>query len=90
MYSVSWFVFSWVIFSWVIGEFSLRCHLDGSGLLHLDCADDVCDLFLDVAVRQSLDILIDDFSVDLRLRERAPLPCKCTSVCLHLFPESTF
>ena len=68
MYSVSW-----LIFSWVIGTFSLRCHIDDSGLLHFDCVDDVCDHFLDVVVRQSLVILIDDFFVD-RLREPVPLP----------------
>ena len=50
----------------------------------------MCDLFLDVVVRQSLVILIDDFFVDLRLRELAPPPWKCISVCQHLFPESTF
>ena len=31
--------------------------------------------FLDVVVRQSLVILMDDFFVDLRLRDPAPLPC---------------
>ena len=50
MYSVSWLIFSWVIFSWVIGSVSLCCHIDDSGLLHYDCVDDVCNLFLDVVV----------------------------------------
>ena len=44
----------------------------------------MCDLFLDVVLRQSLVILIEDIFVDLRLREPAPLTCQ------HLFPESTF
>ena len=90
MYSDSWLIFCGVIFSWVIGTFSLRCHTDDSGLLHFDCVDDVCDLFLDVVVKHSLVILIDDFFVDLRFREPAPLPSKFPSVCRHLFPESTF
>ena len=30
------------------------------------------------------------FSVYLRFREPAPLPCKITSVCQDLFPENTF
>ena len=75
---MSWLIFSWVIFFWVIGSVSLYDLLDDPGRLHFDSVNDV----LVHGVRQ--------FSVDVRFREPAPLPCKFPSESVHLFPESTF
>ena len=75
MYSVSWLIFSW-FFSWVFGSVSLRDLLDDPGTSPLR--------LFNKSTPYSFSLR---FPCDPRA---APLPCKFTSVGLHLFPESTF